>query len=131
MWHASIAAAGKVSAIKVTSPYMERNTSWPETVGLGTCMEVDNLMNRDYCAPPCPLPFLLLVVVFFGHRACLLLSQRCCRRPTEVPRHHGHRDRARRHQDRLAAVLEYHGRPDLRLRAVGFHRPQRERRADV
>ena len=63
MWHASIAAAGKVSAIEVTSPYMERNTSWPETVGLGTCMEVDNLMSRDYCAPPCPLPFLLLVVV--------------------------------------------------------------------
>ena len=73
MWHASIAAAGKVSAIEVTSPYMERNTSWPETVGLGTCMEVDNLMSRDYCAPPCPLPFLLLVVVLVVVEMVMLL----------------------------------------------------------
>ena len=49
-WHASIEAkgTGKISKIKVTEPYMEQHETWPNTVGLGTCMEVDDLMNRGY-----------------------------------------------------------------------------------
>ena len=55
VWHASISTGAKISAIKVPYEFMERNQTWGKTVGLGTCMEVDNLMNRDYYPPDCPV----------------------------------------------------------------------------
>jgi hypothetical protein len=54
-WHASIGTPdGRVSAIEVPFEWMERNQTWPRTIGLGTCMEVDNLMSRRYYPPYCP-----------------------------------------------------------------------------
>jgi hypothetical protein len=54
-WHASISTPdGKVSKIQVEREYMEKNQTWPKTVGLGTCMEVDNLMRRGYYPETCP-----------------------------------------------------------------------------
>mmetsp|Transcript_26305 Transcript_26305/g.43656 ORF Transcript_26305/g.43656 Transcript_26305/m.43656 type:complete len:332 (+) Transcript_26305:50-1045(+) len=54
-WHASIATPdGKQSSIKVPYEYMEHYQMWPKSVGLGTCMEVDDLMSRRYYPPHCP-----------------------------------------------------------------------------
>ena len=54
-WHASIGTPdGKISKIQVERPYMEKNQTWPKSVGLGTCMEVDNLMSRGYYPAHCP-----------------------------------------------------------------------------
>ena len=55
VWHASISTGSKISAIEVPYEYMERNQTWGKTIGLGTCMEVDNLMGRDYYPPTCPV----------------------------------------------------------------------------
>ena len=51
VWHASTHAGEAVSQIEVPYPYEETNQTWPETVGLGTCLEVDNLMDQGYCPP--------------------------------------------------------------------------------
>jgi hypothetical protein len=55
VWHASISTGSKISAIEVPYEYMERNQTWGKTIGLGTCMEVDNLMSRDYYPKNCPV----------------------------------------------------------------------------
>jgi hypothetical protein len=55
VWHASISTGSQSSAIEVPYEYMERNQTWGKTIGLGTCMEVDNLMGRDYYPPTCPV----------------------------------------------------------------------------
>jgi hypothetical protein len=39
---------------QVPHEYMDKNQTWGETIGLGTCMEVDNLMSRGYYPPSCP-----------------------------------------------------------------------------
>lgn len=55
IWHASISnGEGSVSSIEVEHEYMEKNLTWGKTIGLGTCMEVDNLMSRGYYPPSCP-----------------------------------------------------------------------------
>ncbi len=55
VWHASIGTPdGRTSAIEVPFEWMERNQTWPKTIGLGTCMEVDDLMHRGYYPPHCP-----------------------------------------------------------------------------
>lgn len=53
-WHASISNGEDISSIKVEHEYMEKNQTWGKTIGLGTCMEVDNLMSRGYYPPFCP-----------------------------------------------------------------------------
>eukprot|EP01079_Euglenida_sp_SAG-EU17-18_P009853 gene9853-1776_t len=55
-WHASISCATRASIIQVPHPYMDPSLSWSDhkTVVLGTCMEVDDLINREYSPPSCP-----------------------------------------------------------------------------